>query len=241
MEAGMARVSGKKVEEVPFAFPKEALKFLKNLETNNNKGWFEEHRGEYHEFVLEPLKTLVAAIGPAFARKLPGLRYEPRVNGSIFRVNRDTRFSKDKRPYKTHAAAFLWVGSKEKLACPGVYFHLEANKLMIASGLYMFAPDSLSFYRRFAAEKGDEIARAVKKAEKAGFEIGGEKLKKVPPGFPKESKYAEFLKMKGFHAWKEYPAKKATEGDLVGWLIKEMEPSIDVIRVLEKAIFIEQA
>ncbi|MBI5815602.1 MAG: DUF2461 domain-containing protein [Nitrospinae bacterium] len=220
-----------------FHFPAEALKFLSGLSRNNNKQWYEAHKADYQKHLLEPLKDMVAAIGPILARKVPGLRADPRVNGSIFRINRDTRFSKDKSPYKTHAAAFMWAGPGEKLACPGVYFHLDAKELLYGSGLYMFAPESLGFYRRFVAEKGGELARAVKKAEKAGFELGGEKLKKVPSGFPPDHEHAELLKMKGFHVMKTYPAKKVTEGDLIGWLVKEIEPSLDVIKTLEKAIF----
>lgn len=225
-------------DSVPLVFPKAALDFLGGIERNNNKAWYEEHKSDYHENVLEPLKMLVTALGAALSRKLPGLKYDPRVNGSIFRINRDTRFSKDKRPYKTHAAAFLWVGPADKLACPGVYFHLEAETLILGSGVYMFAPTSLVHYRKFVSEMGgDELASAIHKAEKSGFGVGGESLKKVPRGFPPDHKHAELLKMKGLYVGKNYPSSIVTEGDLVGWLVSEVAPSLDVIKVIEKAAF----
>lgn len=223
--------------ETPFTIPNEALSFLAGLERNNNKRWFDAHKAEYQENVLTPLKMLVTALGFALSGKLPGLKHDPRVNGSIFRINRDTRFSRDKRPYKTHAAVFLWVGPAEKLACPGVYFHLDASELMLGAGVYMFARESLDTYRRNVAAKGGALAKAIAKAETAGFELGGEKLKRVPSGFPPDHKHAELLKMKGLHVGKTYPAKKATEGDLIGWLVKEYAPTLELVKALEKMLF----
>ncbi len=230
----MAR-SGKSAK--PFAFPKGALTFFAGLEKHNDKAWFTAHKTDYEENVLEPLKILVMELGSAFFRKLPGLKYEPRVNGSIFRIYRDTRFSKDKRPYKTHAGAFLWVGPGPKLACPGLYFHLEAKTVMLGSGVYMFARESLDRYRRHVTAKGAALAKAIAKAEKAGFKLGGEALKRVPPEFPPDHKYAELLKMKGLYVGKTLPASKVTKGDLIGWLKKEYAPTLDVVKAIGKAVF----
>jgi len=224
-------------KSVPFALPKGALTFFAGLEKNNNKPWFEQHRDDYHEHVLEPLKTLVLGLGAALSKKLPGLRYEPRVNGSIFRIYRNARFSKDKRPYKTHAGAFLWVGPAGRLACPGVYFHLEAKTVMLGSGVYMFERDYLDAYRKYVAAKGAVLARAIAKAEKAGFAMGGEALKRAPAPYPRDHKHADLLRMKGLHVGKTYPASKVTKGDLIGWLAKEYTPTLDLVKVLEKAIF----
>jgi len=217
--------------------PKGALSFFAGLEKNNGKAWFDAHRAEYRDNVLEPLKFLVLALGGALSKKLSGLRYDPRVNGSIFRINRDTRFSKDKRPYKTHAAAFLWTGPAHKLACPGIYFHFDARELLLGGGVYMFAKESLDTYRHNVAAKGAALARAIARAEKAGFELGGEKLKRVPSGYSPDHKHAELLKMKGLHVTKTHSAKKATEGGLIGWLVKEYAPTFELVKALEKALF----
>ncbi len=220
-----------------FHLPKATLAFLKGLQNNNNREWFDEHRNDYKVSFVEPLKDLVVHLGEALEKKLPGLRYEPRINGSIFRLNRDVRFSKNKSPYKTNGGVFLWVGNEKKLACPGVYFHLEARSLMLGAGVYMFAPDKLDIYRSRVEENGAALARALKKAEKAGFETGGEKLKRVPRGFDQESKYADLLKYKGLHTGKRYPAKKVTEPGLVKWLAREYAPTFDLVKVLEKSLF----
>ena len=228
---------GGKTKDAPFSIPEEALSFFSALERNNNKAWFDKNRAKYQENVLEPLKFLVMALGSALSKKLPGLKYEPRVNGSIFRINRDIRFSRNKNPYKTNAGVFLWVGPGHKLACPGVYFHLEAGRVLLGSGVYMFAKESLDLYRRYAAVKGAALARAIARAERAGFSLEGEKLSRVPSGFPKDHEYAELLKMKGLSVIKEHPARKVTGGDLVGWLTQEYTPTLELVKTLEKAVF----
>jgi uncharacterized protein (TIGR02453 family) len=224
-------------KEKPFVLPKGALTFLSGLEKNNNKAWFTAHKSDYDEYLLEPLKFLVMGMGAAFSKKLPGLNYNPKINGSIFRIYRDVRFSKDKRPYKTNAGVFLWAGPAKKLACPGIYFHLEAKSVMLGSGIYMISKESLDRYRKHVSRKGAALAKAIAKAEKAGFEVGGERLKRVPSGFDPDHKYAELLKMKGLWVGKTYPSSKVTRGDLIGWLKKEYAPTLDVVKALGKAVF----
>ncbi|MEM6991152.1 MAG: DUF2461 family protein, partial [Myxococcota bacterium] len=83
-------------------FPKQTLTFLKGLGANNDKAWFTAHRADYDNYFMEPAKHFVVALGERLAKSSPGIHAEPKVNGSIFRINRDVRFSKDKRPYKDH-------------------------------------------------------------------------------------------------------------------------------------------
>ncbi len=225
------------VTSKPFVLPNGAIAFLSGLEKNNNKTWFAEHKADYEENLLEPLKSLVTAMGAAFSKKLPGLNYNPKVDGSIFRIYRDTRFSRNKAPYKTNAGVFLWVGPAPKLACPGIYFHLEARSVMLGSGIYMLDKDSLGRYREHVAADGTALTKAIAKAEKAGFKLAGESLKRVPAGFEPDHKYANLLKMKGLWVEKTFPSSKVTRGDLVGWLKKEYMPTIDVVKAIGKAIF----
>jgi uncharacterized protein (TIGR02453 family) len=225
----------RKIKETAFHLPKEAIAFFKGLEANNSKAWFDAHRDDYQNNVLEPLKFLVMALGAAFSRKIPGLVADPRVNGSIFRVNRDTRFSRDKNPYKTQAGAYLWIGPGEKLACPGLYFEIGPRHVSLGSGTYMFADSAISAYRRYVAEKGNKLAGAIRKATTAGFELGGEKLKRVPSGFDPAHKHAELLKHKGLYVMKTLPTKTVTSGDLAGWLTAEFTKTLEVLKVLKEA------
>ena len=230
-------MSAKKTTASPMAIPAEGFKFLAMLEKNNNKAWFDEHRADYQQHLLDPLKIMVMALGPRLEKKIPGLKYDPRVNGSIFRINRDTRFSKDKRPYKTNAGVFFWAGGAEKMACPGVYIHLEAKRVMMGAGIYMIATEHMDRYRKFVASSGGLLAKAVAKAGAHGFEIGGESLKRVPSGYPQDHKYGDYLKMKGFWVHKGYPSERLTQGDLPQWIAGELTPAIDVVKVLVKALF----
>jgi len=108
---------------------------------------------------------------------------------------------------------------------------------MLCSGIYRISKETMDRYRKHVAVKGAVLARAIAKAEKAGFKIDGEKLKRVPSGFDPDHKYAELLKMKGLWVGKTFPSSKVTRGDLIGWLKKEYAPSLDVVKALGKAIF----
>ena len=106
-------------------FSDETLRFLSALATNNSKTWFDAHRSAYEQHLLAPAKAFVADMGEALRELAPDVHAEPRVNGSIFRINRDTRFSKDKRPYKDYLALWFWQGRRRSRECPGYYLSLR--------------------------------------------------------------------------------------------------------------------
>jgi uncharacterized protein (TIGR02453 family) len=93
-------------------FPKGTAKFLRGLSKNNEKAWFEAHRGDYQTGYVEPALAFVEAIGPRLQKISPSISFEPKINGSLFRINRDVRFAKDKRPYKDHIDLWFWHGDK---------------------------------------------------------------------------------------------------------------------------------
>ncbi|WP_455393079.1 TIGR02453 family protein, partial [[Eubacterium] cellulosolvens] len=119
-------------------FPKEFTSFFTDLAMNNNKSWFNEHRQDYEQFVLEPSKLFVIAMGERLTELSRDINAIPMVNKSLFRLNRDTRFSKDKSPYKTNLGILFWEGRRKRMECPGFYFHVEANTLMLGDGMYQF-------------------------------------------------------------------------------------------------------
>ena len=95
-------------------FPAETPRFLGDLAGNNNKAWFDANRAAYDEYWVAPAKQFVDAVGEALVDIAPRIEAQPRVNGSIFRVNRDIRFSKDKRPYKEHLDFWFWEGERKR-------------------------------------------------------------------------------------------------------------------------------
>jgi uncharacterized protein (TIGR02453 family) len=189
-------------------FSKEILSFFRRLKRNNNKAWFDSHKGEYQQHVLGPAKAFVTALGKKISETIPGIIAEPKTNRSIFRIYRDTRFSPDKTPYKTHLALFLWEGGLPRMECPGFYFHLEPTKLFLGAGIYKFSPKMISRYRNAVVdpEFGPQLASIVRKVRDGeDFEVGGKHYKRIPSGFDANHPNAEFLLYNGIHTWRETP------------------------------------
>ncbi len=183
------------VAEVFPGFPKRTVTFLRELAAHNDRDWFAAHKAEYEAAVMEPSRAFVLAMGERLRRLAPGIRFDPRANGSLFRIYRDTRFSPDKSPYKTNLGIFFWEGNGPRMDCPGYYFHLEPPRLMLGGGLYVFSRPLLERYRRAVADPdfGPELAAFVKKiSARPGYTLGGEHYRRVPAGYDAEPD-AEFL------------------------------------------------
>src|SRR5689334_19383589 len=105
-------------------FAPEALRFLADLRAHNEREWFHAHRAQYDSLLLEPSRDFVEAMGEELAPFAPDVNADPRVGGSIFRIARDTRFSKDKRPYKDHLDLWFWQGAGKSRERPGFWFRL---------------------------------------------------------------------------------------------------------------------
>jgi uncharacterized protein (TIGR02453 family) len=195
------------VEVFP-GFPKKTVPFLRDLAANNNREWFTAHRPEYEAAVVEPAKAFVRVMGGRLRRLSPGIKAEPRTDGSLFRIFRDTRFSIDKSPYKTNLGIYFWEGKGSRLECSGYYFHLEPPTLMLGGGVYMFSRPLLERYRRAVAdpEYGAELVAIVKKiTARSGYTSGGEHYKRVPAGFDVGPEAAQLLRHAGLYAGIEAP------------------------------------
>ena len=184
-------------------FPGECVNFFKDLGKNNNREWFAKHKGEMEEYVLEPARDFVFEMGKRLQKISPKIIADPRVNKSIFRMYRDTRFSKDKTPYKTHLGILFWEGDRAKLECPGFYFHAEPPDLMLGAGVYRFSKPLMTVYRDSVVDPkhGPALVKALKAVEKKGdCTIGGKHYKRTPRGYDPEHKNAELLLYNGLTA-----------------------------------------
>ncbi len=184
-------------------FRKETVRFLNGLKKNNNKEWFEKNREVYDAHVMEPAKAFVVAMGERLRTIAPRIIAVPRVNKSIFRLNRDTRFSLDPSPYKTNLGIYFWEGGETRMEASGFYFHLEPPTLMLGGGFYIFPDPFVDRYRRAAVDpkRGRELAKIVADIEKLeGWSIGGTHYKRVPAGFDPNHANAELLKHRGLYA-----------------------------------------
>lgn len=182
-------------KSTPFkGFPKETLKFLRDLRKNNTKKWFDANRDQYEEFYVAAGKAFVATVGMKLASVAPLIDVDPRINGSIYRINRDIRFSKDKTPYKEHLDFSLWEGEK-KSSSSSLFLRITPEKVFIGAGFHMGCPEQIKSFRKAVADpsSGKELVSIIKKLEKKKLEVGGKHYKRFPKGYSNEGPAAEYL------------------------------------------------
>ncbi len=197
-------------------FPVEGIEFLENLAQNNEKSWFEANRQTYEQKLLAPAVAFVAAVGEALQEENPAVRYDTRTNGSgsLMRIYRDTRFSKDKTPYKTNISGMWWEGPGKKTQSPGYGFQLTAEGMGLMAGMFRFDKEQLTRYREAVDDDktGPKLVEAIEAVLAAGeYEILGDQYKKVPRGYDVDHPRAEWLKYKGL--W-SHPREELTISDL---------------------------
>ena len=187
--------------------------FLQDLRSNNERGWFTANRERYEETVREPAHAFIRTMAPALAAISPHFRADDRkTGGSLMRVHRDTRFARDKTPYKTNVGIQFRHALGRDVHAPGFYVHLEPENAFLGAGVWR--PDSgATFMIRARIDEEPGAWRGVRDAEpfRASFRLGGESLKRVPRGFAKDHPLAEDLKRKDFIAIHELPL-----GDALG-------------------------
>ncbi|MEO1200567.1 MAG: DUF2461 domain-containing protein [Pseudomonadota bacterium] len=206
-----------------FAFDPSILAFLDDLSANNNRTWFEENKQRFKTDVQGQLVAIVEALAPKLADISPHIIADPRPNGkTIFRIYRDVRFSKDKRPYKEHAACHFRHASEQDVHGPGFYFHIDREGIVLGAGVWAPPSDDLRAIRQHIVDQPK--AWAALKAENGlgilldGFEA--DRLKTAPRGFPKDHEHVEDLKRKSFVVSQRLPREAVTGPDLIDSVAK---------------------
>lgn len=217
-------------------FPPEALQFLRDLRKHNNRRWFQARKENYEQLLKAPMAEIIVSIGEAFRRFAPEMVADPKI--SPYRIYRDTRFSADKSPYKTHAAAVFPVRGLPKNAGPGLYFHVSPDELLMGGGIYMPDPPVLRAVREHIAAHPREFLSIVEGTafRKAFGELEGERLKTMPKGFSADQDAAEYLRYKQFLFGKTCPPKLATSPRLLPALLDCFEKGMPLIRFLKEAV-----
>lgn len=177
-------------------FSNETFRFLQALKKNNNREWFNANKPRYERHVKEPALQFIRDAGPVLARISRQLVADPRpVGGSLFRIYRDTRFSKDKSPYKTHVGIhFTHRESKGDAHAPGFYVHLEPGDSGVYAGVWHPEPDMLKQLRDAIVARPNDW----KKVRASGLTMWAEAetLKRVPAGYPADHPFADDLRRK---------------------------------------------
>jgi uncharacterized protein (TIGR02453 family) len=183
-------------------FPKALPRFFAQLEKNNTREWFESHRQDYEELYVEPARAFVTAIAPGLRKISASVCAEPRINGSIMRINRDTRFSTDKKPYKNGLHFLFREGPKGVMGTPGFYIRIDAKEVRFAVGVLAMVPEQLEHFRAAAVDKtsGAALQKVVEAVRKSGAAIEGEHFKRLPRGYDADHPNAALLKHIGLYA-----------------------------------------
>lgn len=216
---------------------KNVIKFLSELQRNNNREWFEAHKAEY-KAVQSAFESFAAGLIDGIASfddSVMGLT----VKDCTYRIYRDVRFSKDKSPYKTHMGVYVCPGGK-KSGNAGYYFHVEPKGdgllggHLMSAGLYMPDPAALKSVREDMLYNSDEFLSALSRAD--GFSIEGDSLKRVPLGYPADSPMAKYLMLKDVSLYRSLDDAFLLAPDLTGRLVAKFEKTFDLVRWLNRAV-----
>jgi uncharacterized protein (TIGR02453 family) len=199
-------------------FPKDFFAFFRDLKAHNERPWFEANKQRFRESVQAPMSDFIAAMAPRLAKISNHFTADPRPNGgSMFRIYRDVRFSKDKRPYKEHAACHFRHALGKDVHAPGFYMHFAPGEVFFGSGLWMPPPESLSKIREAIVGKPAAWKKVLEdRTFRKHFDgVKGEALTRPPRGFDPAHPYIEDIKRKSFFAMREADQKLALSSALV--------------------------
>jgi uncharacterized protein (TIGR02453 family) len=171
------------------AFSREALRFLANLEKNNEREWFQPRKEQYEELVRDPMLGIVEFVNRDLEVHAPNYVTDP--GKSVYRIYRDTRFSPDKTPYKTHIGALFWHTKLGKGGGAALYFHVSTKEVLIAGGLYHAAAEVLTLVRYHIAEHHERLRDILKRKK-----LEGDSLSRPPKGWPADHPAIELIKRK---------------------------------------------
>ncbi len=209
-------------------FGPDALSFLDGLAADNSKSYFDANRVVYDEQVAGPMKLLVVAVGSGLRDRVsPAVDAEPKVGRSLFRINRDLRFSKDKTPYHPYVDAVFWEGSSPRTS-PGFILRVAADTVVVGAGVFGLSGDRLARYRDAVVDDttGGELAAAIASCRRAvkGATLSEPQRKRVPAGYPSDHPRADLLRYDGMHLSAEVPPPASiTSARFASWLLDRYE------------------
>jgi uncharacterized protein (TIGR02453 family) len=207
-------------------FTKELFQFLVELKFNNERPWFLAHKARYEASVKRPLEAFCDAFLPRLKRIAPA--YD---RARMFRIHRDTRFSRDKTPYKTQAAAqFLHRAAGGDVHSPAFYLHLEPGESFLGAGIWAPEPETLARIRARI------VARPAQWAPLSKLELWGESYARPPKGVDPDHRFVADLKRKHFLTWIEFTDRQVLEPAFIERLARACRKSVPLVAFLDAAL-----
>jgi uncharacterized protein (TIGR02453 family) len=222
-------------------FTKDTFKFLDELAANNNRPWFEANKPRYETLVREPALDFIEAMGPVLESFAPHFVAEPRkVGGSLMRVFRDTRFARDKTPYKTNIGIQFRHALGKDVHAPGFYVHIATDECFFGVGCWHPDPDMMGRIREHIAEKPEKwFAARDDKAFATQWKLGGDSLTRPPRGYAADHPALEDLKRKDFIGMAPLTAAEATGSHLVELTARRFAVAVPFMRFLCGAVNVQ--
>ncbi len=219
-------------------FQAETIRFLQQLAANNDREWFKNHKGHYEEHVLDVALRFIQSMQDPLAEIAPHFVAVPtRMGGSLMRVYRDTRFSKNKTPYKTNIGIQFRHERAKDVHSPGYYVHIDPKQVFIGVGMWRPDSDPLRSIRQRIAEKPAEWKKVMgDRSFKRQFRLGGEMLKRPPRGFDKDHEYIDDIRRKSFIAVRELNVKDCLKPQFQRTVESSFKTAEPFMRFLCKAV-----
>lgn len=219
-------------------FTPAVFSFLKDLKANNNREWFQANKDRYVNDLKAPALAFISDFSPLLLKISRHFRSDPRpVGGSLFRIYRDVRFSRDKSPYKTHAGLHFRHQLGKNAHAPGFYLHLMPGGCFVGVGLWRPDGPTLKKIRDLVAERPDTWRKAVEDTDFAEtFTVQGESLKRPPRGYDPDHELIEILKMKDFTAMTKVSQKQVTQGEFLSRFADLCSAGSPMVKLLCRAL-----
>jgi uncharacterized protein (TIGR02453 family) len=217
-------------------FPAEMPEFFEGLEKNNNREWFQKRKSVFEEKVKAPMVELVECVNQELAKFAPDHINDPKK--AIYRIYRDTRFSKDKTPYKLHVGAIFPHRNLEKHGGGGHYFHVSRKELLLAGGAYMPGKEELLAIREHIAENHERFRKIIsrKRLRDAFGELQGDSLVRPPKGFDAEHPAIDLIKQKQWYVFASMGPESATTPELLKEIVKRFKAMQELIDFLNEPL-----
>lgn len=220
-------------------FPEEMFRFLADLAGNNNREWFSNNKDRYENFVVEPVTRFIDAVGQFLPAISDAYVADTRRNGgSMFRIYRDTRFSKDKRPYKENIGCQFRHSAGRNAHTPGFYVHLAPGEVFFGGGIWKPDSNALDKIRNRIAENPEQWSGVINDTAFSNCfgTLQGESLKRLPRGFDPDNPHVEDLKRKSFIAFRHTSPDSALTPAFINEVAKAFTAAMPLMRFITSAL-----